>query len=1333
MEVSGTNFPQNCASNETSSFKNISPFHIPLKRGRHAMTSGGESSSSERENFLKSGAETRKEMQSKSLFSNEAVNYAIAVGGSISQENDVTESGFRHPALKQIKSAPTAELCSTSPPPLRLASVNNSGNEPRMRERIYGEQFNTASVAVEAGGHKSAGANIGCSSTRAKLERTLQQSAFNSPLLATDRESCEMNMQDIASVRSTENHCDISVTPSDKQLTLLSMFINSEDRVIHGCTCQHQQNDSTTNATTTIGKISAGKTFPSKKASGGTAKALDRDRETNSKYLAKCPDSSTTVTDMQNFSVVEFQPKLQTVEENGSSSNLPPVDRKDTDCTFVPKSYFDFCSSSRNSACAEARCPMEWQPTSASKFTTNCGCPDLRLQHLGKPAVVTSKAGLTKESGEDINGFDNITNTAADIPNLFSNCCHRAKNASVVKNPCQDTIPNLSNLLTPAQCRDHLFPIAHCLTKFITPSSIRNSHCLLKLDHDLPSQQQSQPPSVFSPDPNLLHGSDVSRDVPTDNSSYASSASRIKLQLHKPNEFSVIEESPTYQQHGVNLKKNFLTSLLFGKRVLRRCISDPNIVESFGDCKTESVITDENFYNQPSLLTLLNSAECPTSACSVSNQRMIPTSATPTLSRTFDFNQNRRYLIHHYGSFVNIPQRTQSRKYSNEFRTNKKLGKSHSTTIAPQSPCFQPETHCLQIDLHPQDIIINDPSPTTKGIDFIPKTESVPKMLDHFSCVAEEKIDLPGTETVKNNADASSTQKNGKVNFEKNPEGLYEEADSSTEPLVLNNKRHHRAIINVSGLRFETQMKTLDRFPNTLLGNPNKRMRHFDHFRNEFFFDRSRATFEAILYYYQSGGRLRRPHNVPVEIFIEDLKFYEIESYAIQKFIEDEGYVKEPERPLPNHPTLRLMWLLFEFPESSRAARIVAILSVSVIVLSIVTFCTETLPEFQKYEKDTSLDNPFFIIETLCVVWFSLELLCRFISSPSKFHFIKNLMNAFDLLAIIPYFIHIGTMLFEQDDGGDNKAMSLAILRVIRLVRVFRIFKLSRHSKGLQILGKTLKASMRELGLLIFFLGIGVILFSSAVFFAEDSGEPGEHTSDFNSIPDAFWWAVVTMTTVGYGDILPKSLPGRIVGSLCAIAGVLTIALPVPVIVSNFNYFYHREHDEEDAEKFRIFEQLSPQLSPPLKMNVIVDDSDDELKTLSEKLSTSPGHYSNYDSPSPPPPHRHSPSRQVHPHHTADKKHHHHHQRHRQDSLESRFTSKLTSQSPQTSDVRICIDDNDSLENRRDTSSERQILSDNTLSLPPPLGISKSSSDTDCLAQKMSAAQYEESANHSMV
>ncbi|KAM9302451.1 potassium voltage-gated channel subfamily A member 4 [Gastrophryne carolinensis] len=443
-----------------------------------------------------------------------------------------------------------------------------------------------------------------------------------------------------------------------------------------------------------------------------------------------------------------------------------------------------------------------------------------------------------------------------------------------------------------------------------------------------------------------------------------------------------------------------------------------------------------------------------------------------------------------------------------------------------------------------------------------------------------------------------------------------------------------RVVINVSGLRFETQLKTLAQFPETLLGDADKRMRYFDPLRNEYFFDRNRPSFDAILYYYQSGGRLKRPVNVPFDIFSEEVKFYELGEEALLKYREDEGFVKEEEKSLPDNEFKRQVWLLFEYPESSGPARGIAIVSVLVILISIVIFCLETLPEFRD-DKDglllpspddgfglyngttlaggqhTAFNDPFFIVETVCIVWFSFEFAVRLFACPSKPGFFRNIMNIIDIVSILPYFITLGTELGNdnnnqqappQGPAQQQQAMSFAILRIIRLVRVFRIFKLSRHSKGLQILGHTLRASMRELGLLIFFLFIGVILFSSAVYFAE-ADEPTTH---FHSIPDAFWWAVVTMTTVGYGDMKPITVGGKIVGSLCAIAGVLTIALPVPVIVSNFNYFYHRETENEEQAPLASSSSSCPYL-PTNLLKKLKSSTSSSLQDKSEYLEMEEG------------------------------------------------------------------------------------------------------------------------------
>lgn len=99
----------------------------------------------------------------------------------------------------------------------------------------------------------------------------------------------------------------------------------------------------------------------------------------------------------------------------------------------------------------------------------------------------------------------------------------------------------------------------------------------------------------------------------------------------------------------------------------------------------------------------------------------------------------------------------------------------------------------------------------------------------------------------------------------------------------------------------------------------------------------------------------------------------------------------------------------------------------------------------------------------------------------------------------------------------------------------------------------TLKASSYELGLLLLILLIPVVLFSSMMFYVENNLD---HNTKFSSIPESFWWSLITMTTVGYGDMVPKTTPGQIIGGACAICGVLMVALPISIIGSNFNLYY---------------------------------------------------------------------------------------------------------------------------------------------------------------------------------
>lgn len=193
----------------------------------------------------------------------------------------------------------------------------------------------------------------------------------------------------------------------------------------------------------------------------------------------------------------------------------------------------------------------------------------------------------------------------------------------------------------------------------------------------------------------------------------------------------------------------------------------------------------------------------------------------------------------------------------------------------------------------------------------------------------------------------------------------------------------------------------------------------------------------------------------------------------------------------------------------------------------------------ESIESFSSKYNTFLhIIEWFFTIIFTLEYILRILIVNNKKKYIFSFYGVIDLLAILP--TYVGLII-------PGSTHSLAVIRSLRLLRIFRIFKLSRYLSESQTLIKALISSKHKIGVFFFSVIMIVIILGTIMYLVEDAD------SGFTSIPQSIYWAIVTLTTVGYGDIAPISNLGKFIASAVMILGYAIIAVPTGIITSEMS------------------------------------------------------------------------------------------------------------------------------------------------------------------------------------
>jgi len=223
--------------------------------------------------------------------------------------------------------------------------------------------------------------------------------------------------------------------------------------------------------------------------------------------------------------------------------------------------------------------------------------------------------------------------------------------------------------------------------------------------------------------------------------------------------------------------------------------------------------------------------------------------------------------------------------------------------------------------------------------------------------------------------------------------------------------------------------------------------------------------------------------------------------------------------------------------------RIINIFIIVLIILNVSAVMLETVPSL----VDTHEKQQFFhYFDLVSVIIFTIEYILRVWSSNhdprykgsihGRLRYMLSPAALIDLLAILPFYIHVFV------------GLDLRILRVLRLMRFFRLFRLTAYTKATKLVTNVFKSRFNELMLAFILTSFLIVIASCMVYFVEHPAQPNK----FQSIPDTIWWAVVTLTTVGYGDMIPITILGKLFTIMILFAGVALLALPAGIITSGF-------------------------------------------------------------------------------------------------------------------------------------------------------------------------------------